>query len=215
MSLENPCSFLLAKEKTWKSIFNSNIVLSQNLTEKQIMPSKTTVNFLFNDILCYFFIACFDLKIDVFQQAVVKIYHILKPGILDTLVSHKEIIEQTLLEVSALTEEIATETGVQRYSVKKGVLKNCAKFTGKHLCQSLCFNKVAGLTKRSHIQSLGVALLEAITVLGVFVTSVCLRFDCCLLDFWNIICTSQIKENFLNGGLKLNCLWKYFITDRC
>ena len=28
---------------------------------------------------------------------------------------------------------------------KKGILKNFAKFTGKHLCQSLFFNKVAGL----------------------------------------------------------------------
>ena len=28
---------------------------------------------------------------------------------------------------------------------KKGVLKNFAKFTRKHLCQSLSFNKVAGL----------------------------------------------------------------------
>ena len=28
---------------------------------------------------------------------------------------------------------------------KKGVLRNFAKFTGKHLCQSLYFNKVAGL----------------------------------------------------------------------
>ena len=28
---------------------------------------------------------------------------------------------------------------------KKGVLKNFVKFTGKHLCQSLFFNKVAGL----------------------------------------------------------------------
>ena len=28
---------------------------------------------------------------------------------------------------------------------KKGVLRNFAKFTGKHLCQSLFFNKVSGL----------------------------------------------------------------------
>ena len=28
---------------------------------------------------------------------------------------------------------------------KKGALKNFVKFTGKHLCQSLSFNKVAGL----------------------------------------------------------------------
>ena len=32
----------------------------------------------------------------------------------------------------------------QRCSVKKGVLRNFTKFTGKHLCQSLLFNKVAG-----------------------------------------------------------------------
>ena len=33
----------------------------------------------------------------------------------------------------------------RRCSIKKGVLKNFAKFTGKRLCQSLSFNKVAGL----------------------------------------------------------------------
>ena len=33
----------------------------------------------------------------------------------------------------------------RRCSVKKGVLKNFAKFTRKHLRQSLLFNKVAGL----------------------------------------------------------------------
>ena len=37
--------------------------------KKQIMPSKTTVNWLFNDI-CYSFIACFDWKIAVSQQTV-------------------------------------------------------------------------------------------------------------------------------------------------
>ena len=29
-------------------------------------------------------------------------------------------------------------------SIRKGVLRNFAKFTGKHLCKSLFFNKVAG-----------------------------------------------------------------------
>ena len=33
----------------------------------------------------------------------------------------------------------------RRCSIRKGVLKNFAKFTAKHLCQSLIFNKVAGL----------------------------------------------------------------------
>ena len=40
---------------------------------------------------------------------------------------------------------IKAEAVIRRCSVKKGVLKNAAKFTGKHLCQSLFFNKVAGL----------------------------------------------------------------------
>ena len=35
-----------------------------------------------------------------------------------------------------------TEAVTQMFSVKKGVLRNFAKFTGKHLCQSLFFNKV-------------------------------------------------------------------------
>ena len=42
-------------------------------------------------------------------------------------------------ETLTLSSEAATG------SVRKGVLTNFAKFTGKHLCQSLFFNKVAGL----------------------------------------------------------------------
>ena len=52
--------------------------MSQNRTEKQIMPSKTKVNCLFNDIWCYLFIFCFDWKIDVFQQTVGRVYYVLK-----------------------------------------------------------------------------------------------------------------------------------------
>ena len=50
LSLGNPCTFLLAKEKTGKRICNTNTELSQNRTEKQIMPSETTTTWLFNDI---------------------------------------------------------------------------------------------------------------------------------------------------------------------
>ena len=35
----------------------------------------------------------------------------------------------------------------RRCSVKEGVLKNFAKFTGKHLCQRIFFNKIAALKK--------------------------------------------------------------------
>ena len=43
------------------------------------------------------------------------------------------------------TESCLNRSSHQRCSVRKGVLRNFAKFTGKHLCQSLFFNKVAGL----------------------------------------------------------------------
>ena len=36
----------------------------------------------------------------------------------------------------------------QRCSIKKGILRNFAKFTEKHLCQNLFFNKVVGLKMR-------------------------------------------------------------------
>ena len=36
---------------------------------------------------------------------------------------------------------------------KKGILKNFAKFTGKYLCQSLFFNKVAGLSLKKETQA--------------------------------------------------------------
>ena len=71
MSLENP-TFLLAKEKTWKRIFNANSELSKNRTEKQIMPFKITVNWLFDDIWYYLVIGCFNWKIGIFQQTVLR-----------------------------------------------------------------------------------------------------------------------------------------------
>ena len=36
------------------------------------------------------------------------------------------------------------EAVAQRCSVKKGVPRSFAKFTGQHLCKSLFFNKVTG-----------------------------------------------------------------------
>ena len=39
----------------------------------------------------------------------------------------------------------------QRCSIKKGVFRNFTKVTGKHLCQSLFFDKVAGLRHRKSL----------------------------------------------------------------
>ena len=43
-------------------------------------------------------------------------------------------------------KKILNRSSHRRFSVKKYVLRNFAKFKEKHLCQSLFFNKVAGLT---------------------------------------------------------------------
>ena len=66
-----------------KMYFNTNSELLQNRTEKH-MPSKTTINWLFNDI-CYLFIACFDWKIGVSQQIVVRVNYILNIKMLKKL----------------------------------------------------------------------------------------------------------------------------------
>ena len=74
---KNTCCFIIQyfsplysftwERKDPKMHFETNCELSQDHTEKQIMSSKATVNWLFNDISCYLVIGCFDLKIGVFQ----------------------------------------------------------------------------------------------------------------------------------------------------
>ena len=44
--------------------------------------------------------------------------------------------------------------------MKKGVLRNFTKFTGKHLCQSLFFNKAAGPFLTEHLRWLLLDLLR-------------------------------------------------------
>ena len=46
--------------------------------------------------------------------------------------------------------EINMQSSHQRCSVRKGVLRNFSKFTGKHLYHSLLFNKVTGLSLQLH-----------------------------------------------------------------
>ena len=60
------------------------------------------------------------------------------------------VISRKTFYMSSLINGILTHFGSSRPEVfcKKGVLKNFTKFTGKGLCQSLFFNKIAGLKKR-------------------------------------------------------------------
>ena len=49
------------------------------------------------------------------------------------------------LAEASKTIGILLQESHRRCSIRKRVLRNFAKFTGKHLCQSFFFNKVAGL----------------------------------------------------------------------
>ena len=69
LSLENPCTFLLAIEKTWKRIFNTNSELSHRKTNHAIQNNSY---WLFNDIWFYLNMFCFDWKNSIFQQTVVR-----------------------------------------------------------------------------------------------------------------------------------------------
>ena len=63
MAKKNPSTFLFGKEKTWRRIVFTKSELSQNHTEKQIVPSGYLMI-----IWCYLFLSCFDWQIVVFQQ---------------------------------------------------------------------------------------------------------------------------------------------------
>ena len=65
---------------------------------------------------------------------------------------------------------------VRRCSVKKGVLRNFTKFTGKHLRDSLFFNTVAGLEATEHLWWLLLVLVEWSVFLYLCCTSVRCNF---------------------------------------
>ena len=69
---------------------------------------------------------------------------------------------------------------------KKGVLKTFAKFTGKHLCQSLFFNKVAGFKNTFFYRTPPVAA----SVIFPYITESFLTFS---------------NKKFSIGGPKLPC----------
>ena len=134
LSLEKPCTFLLVKEKTWKYIFNTNSELLKNCTEKQIRSSKTTVNWIFNDIWSYLFIAWFDWKIGVFQQTVVRVYYILK---------------KTINIISDKVHDKLRKTNLKKRTTKKLLLNSCTKTTFSF--DNVLYEQVDGISMRSYL----------------------------------------------------------------
>ena len=57
----------------------------------------------------------------------------------------EEKIFRRKYSVDTLTDTATVRSSHWGCSVRKGVPRNFANFTGKHLCQSLFFSKVAGL----------------------------------------------------------------------
>ena len=59
------------------------------------------------------------------------------------------MLQETVWELSNIKRPLRHVSAVLLLSVKEaatgGVFRNFAKFTGKHLCQSLFFNRVEGL----------------------------------------------------------------------
>ena len=57
----------------------------------------------------------------------------------------KSLLSFILQKLFLLVVSTQCKDSHRRCSIKRGVFKNLAKFTGKQLCQSLFFNKVADL----------------------------------------------------------------------
>ena len=70
--------FCLRKKKLENAFLTLILNHRKIVQKKKFMPSKTTINWLFNDMWCYLFIARFDWKIGVSQQTAVRVYYILK-----------------------------------------------------------------------------------------------------------------------------------------
>ena len=60
-----------------------------------------------------------------------------------TKISKNVLIECQKQKLICILKDLIDRSSHGKCSVRKGVLGNFAKFTGKNLCQSLFFNKVA------------------------------------------------------------------------
>ena len=103
--------------------------LSRYLQEKLASP-----------ILIFFFLGCINLF------WLVKILKGKKTQITNAILHFFKNVSQVFRHFSQIVVyECVSRSSRSELFYKKGVLRNFAKFTGKDLCQSLLFNKVAGL----------------------------------------------------------------------
>ena len=99
-------------------------------------------------------------------------------------------IKQHLTNISSSIHEKVRNSRPEVF-YKKGVLRNFTKFTGKHLCQSLFFNKVAVLRLA--------ALLKRDSGAGVFGAT------CSIFHPSKKKCCKYFAGNFIRGAISENC----------
>ena len=81
-------------------------------------------------------------------------------NIIDLVFIKKNVYEEKLEVWNSNSSPYRTRH--QRYSIKKGVLKNVTKFTGKHMCQSLFINKKMKFLRTPYLQNTSGQLLLVI-----------------------------------------------------
>ena len=102
---------------------------------------------------------------------------------------------------------------------KKGVLRNFAYFTGKHLCQSLFFNKVSGLGPYPARQKFNNYLeLSKENVLGNIVLSYwpCFTWKFFMIWFHKILNFSEaaiMSKKYMHGTLKKTTYFYSFLGN--
>ena len=128
-------------KKYFKNLLGKTYLERMKLLELPVLKSRNlnlkacAFKSLIVLLLCYNILFYFDLYSSLAVTNRLCIYILLNINI------EKLKIKAGIAKLSHLLSEAV----VRRYSVKKGVLRNFTKFTGKHLCQSLFFNKAASL----------------------------------------------------------------------
>ena len=100
----------------------------------------------------------------------------------------------------------------QRCSVRKSVLRNFTKFTGKHMCQTLFFSKVAG-TELCHCYSKNNLLFSQVIASSLFLHESKCIFSY-LIHFFSDIDETFNQELSYNPLFSGSCFTKYLYCKK-
>ena len=134
--------FIFQKKKT----FVPFCLRKKNRTQKQTMSPKITISWLFSDVWCHLFVACFHWKDSVFQQIVVRIYYILN------IFSCRTSIISYKMEIIA---------GISNETNKKWINKICSFILKRHDILPIRTNFfISTANKIENVQEIKIKLFE-------------------------------------------------------